>query len=310
MNYIGSVIQEYRKMLKMSRRDLSTNICSEKYIYLIERGERTPSAEMTRLIGDKLGIDLFKYYEYLDCENPIRVEAIMKLFDRYRAQNNMNALKEITDEAMELADFNKIPWVYEIKLNNNTYMILKESRYKEAVESINNLLENMESKYFKSICVANFNILLSTSYIMLMDYNHAKETSLAAYEIVSSKQKNEKYAQVVITVKINKITIHFLLGELDEVIKEANLLDQYQTEMASYERSHFTFFYLAFAYYKMGLEEKGISCFLKGLYVSLTKYRPTDIFLLSSYEVFIEILDDPRVPSVLVDQFKKEYEKN
>lgn len=73
MNHIGNVIKEYRSLIGMSRNDIAKNICTEKYVYLIEKGQRTPSADMTRLLGDNLGIDLFEYYQYLDCINPIEV---------------------------------------------------------------------------------------------------------------------------------------------------------------------------------------------------------------------------------------------
>ncbi len=100
MNCIGSVIKEYRKRKKISRKSLADGLCSEKYIYLIEKGERTPSAEMSALLGDKLGIDLFEYYEYVDCIDPIDVNQAIKLFTRYRNGNDMVALKRVTDEAM------------------------------------------------------------------------------------------------------------------------------------------------------------------------------------------------------------------
>ncbi len=50
----------------MSRKELAENICSEKYLYLIEKGDRTPSSEITRLLGDKVGVDIFKYYAVYD----------------------------------------------------------------------------------------------------------------------------------------------------------------------------------------------------------------------------------------------------
>lgn len=66
MNYIGSIIRDSRNRLRMSRKELAENICSEKYLYLIEKGDRTPSSEITRLLGDKVGVDIFKYYAVYD----------------------------------------------------------------------------------------------------------------------------------------------------------------------------------------------------------------------------------------------------
>lgn len=41
MNYIGNVIKEFRDRKQISRKMLSENVCTEKYVYLIEKGERT-----------------------------------------------------------------------------------------------------------------------------------------------------------------------------------------------------------------------------------------------------------------------------
>ena len=309
MNYIGSVIKKQRDTLKMTRKELASGICSEKYIYLIERGRRTPAADITRLLGDRLGVDLFKHYEYLDCENPIEVEKFMRSFDRYRAENNMLALKKITDKAAKLPDFNKAPWVYEIKLNEITYRVLKEKKHKREIKKIQDMIKNIESKHSKSICVANLYILLSTCYLMAGELNHAKEATLTAYEIVIDKQKIEKYEQIVTTVKINKITVFYLLGELDDVIEDGMKLLQYQIRMAKYERIHHTFFYLAYAYYQKGNEDEGLMYFEKALHVSLIKYKPMDFFFLSAHEIFTVLINEPRISSELAEKFKKEYDK-
>lgn len=52
VNWIGKVIKEHRDIVGMSRKTLSEDICTEKYIYLIEKGKRTPSANVIKLLGD------------------------------------------------------------------------------------------------------------------------------------------------------------------------------------------------------------------------------------------------------------------
>jgi DNA-binding XRE family transcriptional regulator len=63
MNRIGNVIKEFRCKFDMSRKELSANICSEKYVYLIEKGERSPSTDITVAFSDKRrplhGIDYY-----------------------------------------------------------------------------------------------------------------------------------------------------------------------------------------------------------------------------------------------------------
>lgn len=308
MNYIGNVIKEYRGLIGMSRTELSENICSEKYVYLIEKGERTPSAEVTRQFGNKMGIDLFKYFEYLDCLNPIDVEAMIVRFNKLRMENDPITLKKVTEEALVLPDFQKNPWVYEIEYNKIFYMILKENRCYEAIKELQDIIQNAKPNYSKDIYLARFYVLLSTSYQMLMDLDNAKNAVLSAGQIVASKMYIVQDAPIVVTVKINKITLHYLTGELDEVIEEGFALNQYQIDMHLYEMVHHGFFYLAYAHYQKGLEDEGISWFLKALYVSLIRYKPMDIYYLSKYEIFQVMISDYRVSSDLVNQFKRKYD--
>ena len=55
MNHIGSIIKEFRLLRQLTQEQLAENICSEKYVYLIEKGERTPSTDLLRQFSDKIG---------------------------------------------------------------------------------------------------------------------------------------------------------------------------------------------------------------------------------------------------------------
>jgi len=307
MNFIGNVIKEYRSIIGMSRKELSDNICSEKYVYFIEKGERTPSAEVIRQFGNKMGIDFFKYFEYLDCLNPIDVAAMIVRFNKCRMENDPITLKKVTDEALVLPDFQKTPWVYEIEYNRIFYMILKENRCHEAIKALQDIIQNAEPNYSKDIYLARFYVLLSTSYQMLMDLDNARNAVLSACEIVANKMHIVQDALIVVTVKINKITLHYLTGEFDAVIEEGIALNQYQIDMHLYEMGHHGLFYLAYAHYQIGLEDEGIAWFIKALYASLIRYKPMDIYYLSKYEMFQVLSNDKRVSTDLVCQFKRKY---
>lgn len=123
MGHIGKIIEEYRNKSKMSRSALAVNICSEKYIFLIEKGKRTPSSIMLKQLSQRLGVDLFEYYKYLDCIDPTAVRDYMKVFHNYRMKNYTEELKKETEAAMNLPDFKNKPWSYEIQLNILSYNV-------------------------------------------------------------------------------------------------------------------------------------------------------------------------------------------
>ena len=80
---IGEIIKEQRNLINMSRETLAEGVCTEKYVYLIEKNERNPSAYILDDFSEKLGIDLFEYYQYLNFKNKSLVVEYKKQFDRY-----------------------------------------------------------------------------------------------------------------------------------------------------------------------------------------------------------------------------------
>lgn len=307
MNFIGSIIEECRNVHNMSRNELSKDICSEKYIYLIEKDKRTPSANMIKLLGDRLGIDLFSYYEYLDCINPLAVKKYMEEFNMYRAKLEPELLYQSTNEAMKLPDFNKEPWIFETQINIFFYSIYAKYEYKESIIEISKFLKDIEPKYSRGEYVANAYIMLSSCYIFLGEFSNAKKASLSAYEIMGNKYKEKSYEKMITNIKINIMALSYLLGEYDIVIREANEILKYKYEAASLDRIHYAFFYLAFAHHKMGLQDEAIENFKKGIYLGLTDYNVEDIKYIVMQDAYLELINNEKVNKEVVNEFKKKY---
>lgn len=307
MSYIGCVIERYRCKLQMSRKELSENICTEKYVYLIEKGKRSPSVDVVSLFGDKLGVDLFDYYQYLGCEDSIAVREKVNEFNMYREKSNFIKLKEVTDIAYNLPDFHCKPWIYQIELNKILYMVFVEQRYDESIIELNNFLNHIEAKYFKSVFMANAYILLSSCYQLTGDLLRAKSAVESAYEIVCNKNENERCVQVIITVRISSMTMKYLFSEFHEVINEGRELLNYQYKFNSYERIFYTFFYLSFAHYKIGEHDKAIECFKKGLYLLMINFKPMDAYYISMQDLFYVLLNDRSMNKEMIHEFKSKY---
>lgn len=308
MSYIGKIIKELRCELGINRKDLSENICTEKYVYLIEKGERTPSVDMVRLFGNRLGVDLFDYYKYLDCNNPLEVRKFIKLFEMYHRKSDYVTLKEVTAAALELPDFHHKPWSFEVKLNNLCSMAYVENKYNEVITYINKVMKEMGPKYSKSLNAANFYILLSSCYQIMGDLDNARLAVLSAQEIIRDKLKIEEYEQTIITVRISHMTINYLLEEFDEAIGIGNELLRYQSKINSYERIHYVCFYLAFSYYKLGEFNESFIFFEKGIYLLMFDYKPMDAYYITIQDIFEELANDNRIDQKLVCEFKKRYD--
>jgi tetratricopeptide (TPR) repeat protein len=310
MENIGNIIEKFRSMKGQCRKDLSKDICTEKYLYMIEKGKRTPSAQIIRSLGDKLGVDLFEYYEYLDCEEPIEAKSAVDGFNKLRRESDWDSLEIINKEAALLDDFKKVPWSYEIELNRLTISVLKNGECSESIVQIHKCIEQIKKNSFKNVCVVNFYVLLSICYQMRMEIGKAKEIIVLAITAFEGKETIEKYSQIRMTLSLNKIALHYSAGEFEKVVCEGLKLCDYEEKKCCNTRSHHTFFYLAFAYYRLGKEDEGIMWYVKALYSILIKEKNADMNYISNYEMFDLMLHDKRISRDLVAEVKKKYKFN
>ncbi len=275
------------------------------FIY-IEKGEREPATEMTRKLGDKLGVDLFDFYPYLDCADPVSVRESIKKFVFYRSRGDFAALKEVTDQVIDLPDYKKRPWHCEIGINRFLYMAFIENKYHEVITEINRLINMVDVQLLNDDCILGLYIMLSSCYQITGDLPNAKCAVLKANEIILNNQ-NIRDKQNVISVKISLQSMFYLSGEYKKSIQVGNELLLYQQDVDSYERMNYTYFFLAFAYYKTEAYHKAIESFKKGMYHLLILHKPIDVELLSSYEVFSKMLNDGGINPYLVAEFKDKY---
>lgn len=308
MNHIGNVIKEYRGMLHISRHELAENVCSEKYLYMVETGKRTPSCHMVRLLGDKMRVDLCKYSEYFNCMKPVQVRSLIEKFYIYRRDNNYAALKEATEEALKIEDYQKDPWKYEIQLNYLLAKVLGERDFINTIPRLTSVISEMEEKKISGPCLISLYVLLSTCYQMARDIDNARNVVSRTMEAIKGKQKNAKYVQVTAAAKLNEITLHHTAGEFEAVIEDVHAFFEYENEMSYREYTHYSYFFLAFAYYESGRKEKGMKWFHKALSTILVTCKAEDISYIAGYKVFKTMLSDPMLSKDLLHEFLNEYD--
>lgn len=307
MTHIGDIIAAYRNKLGLSRKEFCKNICSEKFVYLIEKGQRSPSTAMVRDFSDILGVDLFEYYQYLECKNPIEIHETINNFNELRRTSNFEELKEATEKAKFLFDFNKEPWSFEIKVNKFSYLILVDQNYGKAITDINNTISRIKPNHLKNNSVANLYILLSTCYQAQNDLTNAQNAVSSAYEIVKNKQLSPQNIQIIITVYLNMMTMAFYNEDYSKMIDIGLETTQLQAKTDTCSRSHYLSFYLAFAYFGKGLKKEAVEWFKKGLYMAMIVYKPIDIYYISRFKFFDELINDESYNKELIGEFKKKY---
>lgn len=216
MTHIGKVIYEFRSRNEMSRKELAEGICSEQYVYLIEKGERTPSAEVSAQFSAKLGIDLFEYYYYLSADEPIVVYEMLKKIIEKRRTMDFEGLSKITKEALIYDDFHKSPWCYEIELNRLSHRVFVEQEWQEVIVEIKKIFNDFELTNENDKYYINLSVLLSTCYQMGGEFNNAELATLAAGKILNNKMSNRNYKQEITSVNLNLMTVYYYQGKYNE----------------------------------------------------------------------------------------------
>lgn len=307
MHNIGDIIQERRSDLGLTRTALSKDICSEKFLYLIEKGDRKPSAPILRLLSNRLGVELFEYYQYLDCKEPSKVRDAMLQCSRLRRVGDFAALKELNVMMQHLPDFGVKPWKYEIEVNRFAIMLYQDYAVQRVVDEIESLVAHIEPAYADEEFTAGLYGMLTNGYEMLMDIENAKRASNIAKTIIANKRGNARYHQIYISVKLTAMSLAKVSGDFCSAIEEGLEIIQYQEETSSYERLNVTYYFLASAYYLNGQIETAFQWFDKCLLNLLTFYRPSIARFIFADALFDKFTGDERTKTELVRMLKQFY---
>ena len=141
-------------------------------------------------------------------------------------------------------------------------------------------------------------------YIQLGDIEKLKEESLKAaqledfkeeplsYDMVKDKKELPKYNTVIITVLISMTSLLYNAKEYNKLIKHSNKLIDFQEENGEYNRIHYVYFYISFAYYKTNNLTKSKEYFMRGIHSALLFKNKLDISYILKMEDIIGFFDD------------------
>lgn len=308
MSHIGDIILEFRTKRKMSRNELAAGICTEKFLYLIEKNDRSPSADVLRQLSNRLGVNLFEYYEYLDCMEPVRVQAAMMQCARVRRTSEFPEMKDITEAMKTLPDFSTNPWRYEVINNQYCIMLFHDMNIKGAIEGMEEFLDQLEPEYADEEFTAGFYSMLSTGYQMMKDVENAKKSYENGIKIIDKMKDNSSYNQIHVSLKITALSLAMCAGDYKKAIEEGVELVKYQEYTSSYERLNITYYFLACAYYLDGQEEPAFQWFDRALYDLLMRHRPSLAYFICTNDLFETLAAHPRAKRGLIESLKENYQ--
>lgn len=136
MDNIGRLIRRFRLLKGLTQNELAEGLCSSKYIYYIEKEQRYPSINILRGIMNKLNVDLFEYFPYLDSEAPILVKEMMDEFSRCSQNSDLSGLERAITRAEKLNDFSTEPWINEVNFYKSSLVLKGNGDKEKAYETI------------------------------------------------------------------------------------------------------------------------------------------------------------------------------
>lgn len=100
MNF-GAIVKELRLGRGMTMTQLADGICSEKYIYLMEKNKRYPSIDIVDQLNRKFNYELYDYLLFKDFDNPILAFKIYHQLNNAKLAENMEALETLIRQNMD-----------------------------------------------------------------------------------------------------------------------------------------------------------------------------------------------------------------
>lgn len=301
---IGNIIEEQRVSLGMSRKELSKGICTEKYVYLIEKNERNPSAYILNSFSDRLGLDLFDYYQYLNYDNKTKVFKHKENFERYTQTSNVEKLKAESLEAVKLEAFQTEPLIYDIKVIDYTYKVVVLGETVEAIQELEELIER-EDLNIDPITLVNAYVTLATAYQIEGQWEPAKKVIRTAYQLVENKTAFTRYNTVIISVMVSIIALLYDMEDYEKLIETSNWLKDFQEKYSEFNRLYYVDYYLAFAFYKTEQLIKAREHFMRGGYSALLFKNKIDINFIMEMRDFEEMTNDLEINPRFIEQLNK-----
>lgn len=310
MGHIGQIIHIYRKKKKLSRAALADGICSDKYVYLIEKGDRTPSVEILHLFGERLRVDFFEYYPYLDCQDPIEVHELTGKIRQFFRRYDYRSMKQLLPRLEKAPDFARPPWRYEYDVARLSYGFFAQRDYHGVVREGQAILKSMWPQHEKCPAFLVTVVIVSSALLLLGDYEGAKPYVLHAAKYVETETVGGHGVMLVTVLKLNLIKWYYGTDQYEQAIQEGESLWAYHRLTNDFSQSVYTCALLASANYRAGHINRAMHYYTRTLGMLIANgAAPTAAIVISS-PAFAAITQDPLANKQLIQDFCNRFDLN
>lgn len=244
---IGKVIRYYRKEKKMTQKKLGGIYHSDSHVSDIERGIVFPSHKTLIDFSNILGVNLMNYLEYIDAEDPIKVEEVV---EKAVSLTKSYQYKEANDLIKSFKDKDPYFNTYGGKLIVAKYESIYYSREKKQFEqAINTLKYALLDKPIETYGYLEIDIVNNIGIMHTMNSNF--NAALKYFEEAYSALK----ALTVVEEKRLKSSVLYNLARINMDLESYHQVYRYSQELIDYCIENEYTYMLAKAYYNRGIAE-------------------------------------------------------
>ncbi len=277
MDNIGRLIRRFRLLKGLTQNELAEGLCSSKYIYYIEKEQRYPSINILRGIMNKLNVDLFEYFPYLDSEAPILVKEMMDEFSRCSQNSDLSGLERAITRAEKLNDFSTEPWINEVNFYKSSLVLKGNGDKEKAYETIKeNIIMHggvisfgeRDLRNATRILIRYYN-LQSMYYGLIEDFEKATLQYKYLYEELRSRNEIGTYQAIYISVTMNYINCLYATETYNKMLEIGEELIIYMCSIPSTDRLHVVYYLMTLCNSKLGHIEIARDYARKCMYLGL-----------------------------------------
>lgn len=307
MNNIGKVIRTLRMQQKLSQSELAKGICTAKYLYLIEKGDRTPSNEVMGALSRKLGEDLFEFYDYLSYEDPIAVRQIIHKVQQVLKVPAYEQLPSLIEEALQLPDFHKPPLSHHITYQQGICLLQLEQNPQASLALAQDALRSWEPGWIDSPYYLRHQNLLARSHLALGEPEAACLVSSRAIQSLNKLMSLKEYQQLILSTYITDLMAHLAAGHFQATVQKGNDLLALQAQWNRSDTSVYLYFMLAFAYRKISNPLESSRMLEYGIMYALLNDSKNSIAEINQNGMIDEMLHDHQLEQELVVRFVEKF---
>jgi|GEM_PF-6301627 len=224
MNQIafGEKLKELRKNRGFSRRELADGVCSEGYLYRVERGLYVPSLIVLNGLGEKLGHSFYLLTKDIDYDISFKVKEICDEIDFYEKTGKQEKKKELINQLVTLknicnTNLQKTISMYEFLMYKDQELssveqVMKLKSLISADFELETFLKEKAAHDLIDLRILNF---IGVVYIKMKQYDQALKYFMAVKHIAKNEQVIDQMRTVYATVLYNIAFTQFEQGSYE-----------------------------------------------------------------------------------------------